>query len=117
MRAIWHSPKDNVAAVDEEVEARVDDDEEVVDGDHVARPVGKVCKKKIFQPWNPFPFPKEIPTGGAVRIKKWEQWREPCLSPLFHFLSETFSACKLTVTAQRKEGEYRAWLKGFGQVW
>ena len=37
-------PEDNVAAVDDEVEAGVDDDEEVVDGDHVARPVRKVCK-------------------------------------------------------------------------
>ena len=37
-------PKDNVAAVDEKVDARVDDDEKVVDGDHVARPVRKVCK-------------------------------------------------------------------------
>ena len=77
-RAIWHSPKDNVAAVDEKVEARVDDDEEVVDGDHVARPVGKVCKiKKIFQP-SEDPnslFVKEIQTGGAARKKKWEQWR------------------------------------------
>ena len=44
MRAIRHLPKDNVAAVDEKVEAGVDDDEEVVDGDHVARPVRKVCK-------------------------------------------------------------------------
>ena len=42
MRTIRHSPKDNVAAVDEKVEARVDDDEQVVDGDHVARPVGKI---------------------------------------------------------------------------
>ena len=37
-------PKDNVAAVDEKVEARVDDDEKMVDGDHVARPIRKVYK-------------------------------------------------------------------------
>ena len=43
-RNILYLPKDNVAAVDEKVDARVDDDEKVVDGDHVARPVRKVCK-------------------------------------------------------------------------
>ena len=44
MRRILYLPKDNVAAVNEKVEARVDDDEKVVDGDHVARPVRKVYK-------------------------------------------------------------------------
>ena len=41
-------PKDNVAAVDEKVDARVDDDEKVVDGDDVASPVRKVCKRGCY---------------------------------------------------------------------
>ena len=64
-RAIWHLPKDNVAAVDEKVDAGVDDDEEVVDGDHVARPVGEVCEEEERK--NKVEIPHNGPSAMMVK--------------------------------------------------
>ncbi len=43
------SPEHDVPAVDDEVDARVDDDEQVVDGDHVARPRGELLPPTVQQ--------------------------------------------------------------------